>query len=141
MSDEERQNWVEQVADLWDREAQRAGLDNWRDLSSGILLHIAARNPLGWPPNNPDPGNVGFRVEAWPHDPGANGEDYHSGHMPAAEVARVLRDIADRCEKYWSDPECPWDGQPGHAPTTPPIDEEEQRRAEAAKRAAWEATR
>lgn len=90
---------------------------------------------MSFPPNNPDVGKVSFRVEAWPHDPGANGEDYHSGHLPAAEVARILRDLADRCDS-WGDPDCPWDGQPGHAPAKPPVDDEQQRRAEAAKRAA-----
>lgn len=131
----EHQDWVEQVAALWDEEARRAGCDDWRELSIGILLHIAARHPLGWPPNNPDPGKVGFRVEAWPHDPGANGEDYHSGHLPAAEAARVLRDIADRCES-WTDPDCPWDGQPGHAPARPAPSAEQQEKARAAKLAA-----
>lgn len=65
-----------------------------------------------WPPNNPDIGSVSFRLEVWPHDPGANGEDYHSGHMPAGEVARILRYVADRCES-WADPECPWPEEQG----------------------------
>jgi hypothetical protein len=140
MSDDDRQNWVEQIAELWDREAERAGVDNWRDLSSGILLHIAARHPLHWPPDNPEVGKVGFRVEAWPHDPGANGQEYVSGHMPAAEAARWLREIADRIDG-WADPDCPWAGQDGHAPAPPPRDQEQDRRDKEAKRRAWEATR
>jgi hypothetical protein len=91
-----------------------------------------------WPPNNPDPGHVGLRVQVWPHDPGANGEDYHSGHLPAAEAARVLRDIAARCDS-WADPECPWAGQDGHAPTRPPLTDDERAARDAAERAAWDA--
>jgi hypothetical protein len=97
---------------------------------------------MSYPPNNPEVGKVAFRVEAWPHDPGANGEEYVSGHMPAAEAAKWLRDIADRCEG-WADPECPWAGDDGHAPAQQ-RDEEQDRRDEAAKRAAFlaeEATR
>jgi hypothetical protein len=99
------------------------------------LIALARRPPLEWPPDNPDPGKVGYRIEAWPHDPGANGEDYHSGHLPAAEVARALRNIADRCERYWADPECPWAGEPGHTPAPPPLTDEERAARDAAQRA------
>ncbi len=90
---------------------------------------------MTFPPNNPEPGKVGFRVEAWPHDPGANGEEYVSGHMPAAEASRWLRDIADRIDG-WADPECPWAGDEGHLPAPPPLTDEqraERDRAEKAK--------
>ena len=49
-----------------------------------------------------EPGWVAFEVEAVPFWPGANGEDWHKGTLPAADAARVLRDIADRCENYWN---------------------------------------
>lgn len=75
-------------------------------------------------PNNPDVGKVAFRIDAWPHDPGANGQEYVSGHMPAAEVAQWLREIADRCGQYWGDPECPWAGDDGpHSLTDQTTDE------------------
>lgn len=49
-----------------------------------------------------EPGKVWFQVEAVPFWPGANGEAWHVGTLDAADVAKVLRDIADSCERYWN---------------------------------------
>ncbi len=49
----------------------------------------------------PQPGEVAWRVEAWPHNFGAIGEHYSSGCLPAAEVVRELRNLADEIERYW----------------------------------------
>lgn len=115
------------------RICQFCGDPDWDD-----LRHQVVELRKEYLPDNPDVGWVAFRIDAWPHDPGANGQEYASGHMPAPEAARWLRDIADRCERYWSDPECPWAGDEGHASMTP-RDEERERREEAAKLAAYRA--
>lgn len=60
------------------------------------------------PKDNPDIGMVSFRLEAWPHDPGANGEEYESGCLPAVDVVAILRRLANRVEFEWVNPECPW---------------------------------
>jgi hypothetical protein len=56
--------------------------------------------PLDW--DNPEPGHVTYRVEARPHAPALNGEEGESGCLPAAEVARNLRAVADTIERYWT---------------------------------------
>lgn len=50
----------------------------------------------------PKPGEVAWTVEAWPYDPGANGHHYSSGCMPAPDVSRELRALADRIDLDWS---------------------------------------
>jgi len=72
---------------------------------------------MTFPPDNPTRGEISFRIEAWPHDPGANGEHYSAGCLPAAEVVRELRHLADRIEQDWAHPECPWPEE--HARMTP----------------------
>lgn len=97
------QHWVEQVRWEWQKEVQRAGVADWRELSSSILLHIAATAPTPrFIATAPDaPGDVCFSVEVVPFHPGANGEEYHSGRLPANEAARALREVADRCDREW----------------------------------------
>lgn len=56
------------------------------------------------PWHNPEPGQVRFKLEVWPHEPGLNGESYTSGCMPADQVAAILRREADFIERYWSLP-------------------------------------
>jgi hypothetical protein len=85
--------------------------------------------------DNPAPGFVRFSIEAWPHEPGLNGEEYVSGNMRAEEAASWLREIADRCEKYWNAESV----ERRHDPAN--VDPEKQRRDEEAKRRAYEATR
>lgn len=58
--------------------------------------------------SNPDRGEVAFRIEAWPHDSGANGEHYSAGVLPAADVAQELRELAGRIVDDWAVPYCPW---------------------------------
>jgi len=58
--------------------------------------------------DNPPLGEVRWEVEAWPHDMGANGHHWSAGTLPAADVARELRWLADRIERDWTTPECPW---------------------------------
>jgi hypothetical protein len=68
-----------------------AEVERLRDEKRGLVLRA------------PDePGEVVFQVEAVPFWPGANGEDWHTGTLDAASVAKVLRTIADRCERYWN---------------------------------------
>jgi len=69
---------------------------------SAVSLRINRR----W--SNPPVGEVWFHVEAWPHDREANGEEYMTACLPAADVARDLRRLADRIESDWATPECPW---------------------------------
>jgi hypothetical protein len=57
---------------------------------------------------NPAPGEVAYRIEVWPHDSGANGEEWSVGTQSAADLARELRRLADRVERDWADPECPF---------------------------------
>lgn len=63
------------------------------------------------PSTNPPIGHVEVRVEATPHDLGANGHHYSWGVYPAAAAADELRDLADRIEREWTDPACPWPGE------------------------------
>lgn len=53
---------------------------------------------------DPQPGHVRYKIEAWPHNPGVNGETYESGHLPAAEAANNIRRIADHIEEFWGYP-------------------------------------
>ena len=55
---------------------------------------------------NPLKGFVRFRIELYPHDPGANGEEYTSGELSAYEVVLELRRIANRVELDWINQEC-----------------------------------
>jgi hypothetical protein len=73
---------------------------------------------------NPPIGQVELRVEATPHDLGANGHHYSWGVYPAAAAARELRGLADRIEGDWANPECPWPDQ--HGPLTDATPTEEQ---------------
>jgi hypothetical protein len=56
--------------------------------------------PLDW--DHPAPGDVTYYLEARPHFPALNGEMCPSGCLPAAEVARHLREAADHIERYWA---------------------------------------
>lgn len=75
--------------------------ETWRQIGGpGVTIRRLVPEAI-FPDEDPPPGEVSYRVEAWPHNQGANGRHYSAGTVPARDVSAELRSLADRIDKEW----------------------------------------